>query len=312
MLSYAVHLPANIPALALFAGLLLWPISMCAADTQTNSVPSSVRLPLEFQGGNAIVRARANVSKTELAFKLDTGFGITTIHPDLVETLQLRRAGSITIVGIAGREQAGSFAGANFDFGGMIYSPRRVAVIPSDADRRRRGRDGILGASFFRRFVVELDPASRTMTLHEPGQFRYAGEGEIIPLEFREDTPIVEAAIHFTNRPAVRARFEIDSGCDGALCLGHDFVEANGLDSATNSAARDARQGVGGTVNTRLGRLHQFQLGKVTLDNLPANFFIEGSPVDKDLAGHIGMGLLRRFKVIFDYSRKQMILEPVP
>jgi hypothetical protein len=31
--------------------------------------------------------------------------------------------------------------------------------------------------------------------------------------------------------------------------------------------------------------------------------------VDEPLAGHIGMGALHRYKVIFDYSRKQIILD---
>jgi hypothetical protein len=31
--------------------------------------------------------------------------------------------------------------------------------------------------------------------------------------------------------------------------------------------------------------------------------------VDRGLAGHIGLEALRQFKVIFDYSRRQMILE---
>ncbi len=284
---------------------------MRAADTHTNPPSSSVRVPFEFHQGSVIVRARANATNAgELSFKLDTGFGVTTVHPDLAETLQLKRAGSLTIIGIAGKEQAGSFAGASFDFGGATYSPRRVAVIPSDGERRRRNRDGILGASFFRRFVVELDPTSHMMTLHEPGEFQYTGKGEIIPLEFPKDTPVVEAGIHFRNRPPVRARFEIDSGCDGALCLGHDFAEANRLGETTDAGRNDSRQGVGGSVNTRHAQLHQFQLGKLILDNLPANCFLEGSPVDDGLAGHIGMGVLRRFKVIFDYSRKRMILEP--
>ena len=297
--------------LALIAGLSLCLVSLHAADLATNPPRSSVRVPFELQHGSLIVRARASATNAELSFKLDTGFGVTTVHPDWVEPLQLKRAGSLTIVGIAGEERAGSFTGARFDFGGATYSPRRVAVIPSDAEKPRRNRDGILGASFFRRFVVELDPASRRMTLHEPGEFQYLGKGEIIPLEFPKDTPVVEAAIHFPNRPPVTARFEVDSGCDGALCLGHDFVEANRLDETKNSAANDARQGVGGSANTRHAPLHQFQLGKATLDHLQANCFLEGSPVDEGLAGHIGMGVLRRFKVIFDYSRKRMILEPV-
>jgi hypothetical protein len=31
--------------------------------------------------------------------------------------------------------------------------------------------------------------------------------------------------------------------------------------------------------------------------------------VSDPFAGHIGMGVLREFKVIFDFSRKQLILE---
>ena len=250
----------------------------------------------------------ARVNGTNLlSFKLDTGFGVTTIHPDLVDPLQLKRVGSITIVGIAGEEKADTYEGPKFDFGGSIYAPRRVTVIPSEAQSRRR-RDGILGAGFFRRFVIEIDSANRTMTLFDPKKFEYSGKGEIIPLEFRRDTPIVPAAINFTNRESVRARFEIDSGCDGELCLGRNFVEQNKLNDEAGPAG--SRSGVGGSVNTRHGTLPQFQLGKATLDNLPANFFTEGSPAGEGLAGHIGMGTLRRFKVIFDYSRKRMILEP--
>ena len=68
---------------------------------------------------------------------------------------------------------------------------------------------------------------------------------------------------------------------------------------------------MGGDAATREGHLPKLQLGRFTLENLPANFFTEGSPVAAGLAGHIGMGTLRKFTVIFDYSRKRMILEPL-
>jgi hypothetical protein len=40
------------------------------------------------------------------------------------------------------------------------------------------------------------------------------------------------------------------------------------------------------------------------------DFFLNGSPAGPGLAGHIGFASLRQFKVIFDYSRQRMILEP--
>lgn len=280
-----------------------------AAEMKTNQTSSvAARVPLELRRGAAFVKVRVNESEP-LAFKLDTGFGVTTIHPELVETLGLKPAGTLTINGIAGAEQADWLSGANFDFGGTKYSPRRVARIPSDASRPRRQRDGILGSGFLRRFVVELDAAGKTMTLHEPESFDYSGKGEIIPLQFRRDTPTVEATILIPDREPLRARYEIDSGCDGALCLGHEFVKTNRLDEAVAHKRESSRRGVGGSVDTHETRLPQFQLGDRKLDNVEANFFREGSPVDDDLAGHIGMGVLREFKVILDYSRRRMILE---
>jgi len=305
----AMSKPVAVTVLGLVAGLGL--SSLRAAEVATNPPAASVRINIEFRRGDLIIPLTVNGPEHKLHFKLDTGFGVTTVHPDLVESLGLRRVGSLTVVGIAGEERAATYDGAAFDLGGTKYSPRRIATIPSDAQRRRRDRDGILGAGFFRRFVVELDPVHCTLTLHEPRSFEYAGKGEIIPLAFRRDTPIVEAAINFTNRESVRARFEIDSGCDGELCLGHDFVAANGLDHAPDSQHTDSRYGVGGSVETRNGVLPQFQLGSLKLDRLPASFFVSGSPVDDGLAGHIGLNTLRKFRVIFDYSRRRMILEPL-
>lgn len=300
----------TILAMTLFAALCAGSSIMRAAEVKTNQSSAAVQVPLELRRGAAFVKVRVNDSEP-LAFKLDTGFGVTTIHPELAETLSLKLAGTLTINGIAGAEQADWLSGATFDFGGTKYSPRRVVRIPSDARRPRRQRDGILGSGFFRRFVVELDSVGKTMKLHDPAQFNYTGKGEIIPLQFRRDTPTVEATIHIPGREPLRARYEIDSGCDGSLCLGHDFVKTNKLDEAVAHKRDSSRTGVGGSVDTHETRLPQFQLGTRKLDDVEANFFREGSPVDDDLAGHIGMGVLREFKVIFDYSGRRMILESV-
>lgn len=293
----------------LLVALCLPPSTTLAAQVTTNESASVLaRVPLEFRRGAALVNARVNDSEP-LAFKLDTGFGVTTVHPSLAESLSLRPAGTLLINGIAGEERADWLSGATFDFGGAKYSPRRVVRIPSEARRSRRQRDGILGAGFFRRFVVELNASNRTMTLHDPEQFHYAGPGEIVPLQFRRDTPTVEATLHVPGREPLRARYELDSGCDGGLCLGSDFVKTHKLDEVVAQTRESSRRGVGGSVETQETRLPEFQLGTRKLDNVAANFFREGSPVDDDLAGHIGMGVLREFTVIFDYSRRRMILE---
>jgi predicted aspartyl protease len=277
------------------------------AEPATNAPMPAVRLPIEFRAGSLMVKTRINESEP-LTFELDTGFGITTLHPSLVEPLNLKQAGTLTIIGIAGRETATTYQGASFDFGGATYSPRRVAVLPSDGERKRKRRDGILGAGFFRRFVVEVNPAEKIMILHDPNQFEFTGKGEIIPMEFREDTPIVEASIRLADGSSVKGKFEIDCGCDGALCVGHEFVVANHLDDL-KTGEDSSRSGVGGKMKIRDGHVPALSLGGLTLEKLPASFFLESSPAGEGLAGHIGLGTLRRYRFILDYSRKRLILQ---
>jgi predicted aspartyl protease len=257
-----------------------------------------VMVPVSLNGSNSF------------SFMLDTGFSMTMVHPELAEPLKLRRVGEITVEGIAGEEKAPTYEGAVFKIGDATYEPRRVAALASDGNRRRR-RDGILGSGVFRQFVVEIDLARKRLALYSPSDFTYDGKGEIVPLRFRRGgtTPIINATIEGTNGAPIRGEFEIDTGCDSGICLGHEFIEANHLldDSQTRASAKF---GVGGGTQTRNGHLPQLQMGLTKVEKPDTDFFLEGSPVDRGLAGHIGMGVLKNFKVIFDYSRRQMVLEP--
>ncbi|MHB8524369.1 MAG: aspartyl protease family protein [Limisphaerales bacterium] len=276
----------------------------------SGAVPTNVAIPFKFRRGHVMLPARVNGS-APLSFVLDTGYGITVINPDHAETLQLRRVGQMTIDGIAGEETAAVFAGATFDFAGAVYAPPRVAALPSDRERRARYRDGVLGHGFFRRFVVEIQPQTGIVNLREPQTYRYSGPGEIVPLHFRHSIPTAEATIVLPGRPPIKAVFEIDTGCDGGLCLGHDFVEANQLLPPDEKTRGGTREGVGGDTTTREGHLPRLELGRLFVENPEANFFVKGSPADPGLAGHIGIQVLRRFNVIFDYARQRMILEPL-
>ncbi len=295
----AISLP-----LFLFASVLAVTVLRASENTPAATIPFNLRrdqimVPLKASNG------------TNMSFLLDTGFSMTMLHPAHAQALQLRRTGGVTIVGIAGEERADVFAGARFELGAAVFEPNRVASLPSDAQRKRR-RDGVLGSGFFKRFVVELNFREKKLSLYEPKTFVYAGPGQIIPLEFKTSTPVVEAAINTTGKDQVKARFEIDTGCDGGLCLGHDFVVAHPWIKPSAGAKEGGRQGVGGGVKTSVSYLEQLQLGQLIIEKPTANFFEEGSPVDEGLAGHIGLEVLSKFKVIFDYSHNRMILEPYP
>jgi hypothetical protein len=240
-----------------------------------------------------------------LTMMLDTGYSLTMVRPELAEALSLQRAGRVTIVGISGQEEAAMYQGLDLKLGTVHYQPRRVAALPSDRGTRRR--DGILGAGFFRRFVVELD--GKVMRVYEPAAFEYKGSGEIIPIRFRQETPIIQGSLPIPGKAEVQVELEIDTGCDSGLCLGHDFAEEHHLLEAAGETSGSGRRGVGGGARVREGHLPELRLGKLKIERPPANFFQDNSPADGPMGGHIGMEILKKYKVTLDYSRKRMILE---
>jgi hypothetical protein len=299
-----------IAAIAITGLVLCAEIGHAADPVAEGKSTNSVIVPIEGRRGRTMIRARVNDSEP-LLFLVDSGFAINMISPEKAEALQLRRAGKITIVGVAGEERADTYEGVVFDFGsGFTYSARRVASLPSHSSRLVR-RDGVLGAGLYRQFIVEVDPAAKHLVLHRPDAFEYKGPGEIVPLKFRKSTPIMTASIVIPGQAPIQGEYEVDTGCDGGLCLGRDFVERTELEEKLEPGKKSARTGVGGEKKTHSVRLPQLQIGKLIVERPSADLFEEGSPVDAGLAGHIGMEVWRQFRVIFDYSHRRLIMEPL-
>lgn len=269
---------------------------------------NSITLPFQLRQGHLLIPARVNEAGPR-QLMLDTGYSLTMLEPGLAAELGLRRAGRVTIVGIAGEEEASQYEGPTFAFAGLTWTPRRVAAFPAGGSSLSGSRAGVLGSGFFRRFAVEINWTKRTVTLHEPGEFRAPADGVVIPLRFRRSTPILEARLAAPGEAPVTGEFELDIGCDGALCLGQDFAAAHGLGGPRNGR-RSGRTGVGGGTSTRTRTLERLELGGQRVDRPEANIFDEGSPADPGLAGHIGLEALRGFHLFLDYSRRQLVVRP--
>lgn len=287
----------------LLFGLVL-PLSLRSSAFEPFTVPA------KFNHGRVILPASVN-GAGPFSFLLDTACTIPTLHPELVDELSLQPRGSVRIHGIAGIERAPTYRNVAFDLKGATYRPRRVAAIPSERSESRRRRDGVIGSSFFEQFVVEINGPAETVRLHSPTNFNYLGKGEMLEFRFLAEIPVIKGTIVYPDRPPIETKFEIDTGCDSGLCLGDHFVNEHRLLEAAEGRA-DRKFGVGGSTRTHNGSVPLLELGKLKVQKPQADFFLEGSPVDKPLAGHIGAGIFQRYNVIFDYPRKRIIIEAQP
>ncbi len=279
--------------------------SASKADLQFASEQSSERIPFERVGNFIYLRARVNDSEP-FWFLLDTGATASYFDVERAKALGLGsnnsvKAGTLSLTGVKLLNQ-------NF-----ILQPPRFGSYNGHAS------DGLLGFDFISRFVVEIDYVNNTVSLHEPNSYRYSGDGEVVPLTLLEDdsggkVPLVRVRITQRGRGPIEGKFIADTAVRSSITFNTPFVNANEL---LRSAPETLRVPLGGGAMVReskqsIGRLPLIQLGRFTFKKPVAVFFQDkqGVVASPEFDGVIGAEILRRFKVIFDYSRQRMILKP--
>jgi hypothetical protein len=174
--------------------------------------------------------------------------------------------------------------------------------------------DGILGHPVFERAVVEIDYARRCVRLYDREQFDYSGSGAVVPIDLLELHPYVTASLTLPGGRTITGRFVIDTGASSSIVLSPDTVEREDVLAAVGKTITAQSRGIGGTTENRVGRAERLDIGGLSLAKplvvLPPSG--AGRVSAPGTLGNIGGGILRRFKVTFDYARHQLILERGP
>jgi Aspartyl protease/PDZ domain len=284
------------------------------ASVRFVSGTSALKIPFELSGNLVLVQVRVNNSDS-LRFILDTGADTSVIDAQRAKALRLVPQGRIVGTGSAGSSEATFTRGVSIALPGVELLDQTIYALPLESlSALGRKIDGVLGNDVLNKFVVEINYGARTINLYEPQVYRYLGPGDIIPLTIDEGLPFVRASITPEGGDPLEAKFEIDSGSTGAILLNTPFVKKHNLLASVPKTIQTNVGGVGGTAKTFIGRIKNARLRRFVIDRPITHFSqaTEGDYASSKYDGLIGGEILRRFKVIFDYSRRQMMLEPNP
>jgi hypothetical protein len=209
----------------------------------------------------------------------------------------------------------GQAGGVDYNIHGEVLNGQTSAVITLDHVAFAEGRrfDGTLGHNFLERYVVEIDYPNETIRLYEPSTYEYTGTGRSIPFMFFGGLPVAQAIVTLPGQGPIMGNFVIDTGTRMPLLFNTPFTEMHNIkNSGMELLEGTVGVGVGGEVEGFVGRIESMQLGPFLVKEPVAVFSQDQSGVVASNAfdGIIGGGLLSRSKVIFDYSRERMILEP--
>jgi hypothetical protein len=176
--------------------------------------------------------------------------------------------------------------------------------------------DGLVGAELLARYVVELDWEQRRMTLHEPSSYRYSGEGAVIPLIVAGGMPFIHLQLSVPGAPPVEGLFLVDCPHPGTIIVNRPFIEENQILAAVRRNHRPLvtqyTEGVNGKSEVLYGRIPELKIGPFSMREpvVGLSQAKAGALAQTEFAGILGAEILRRFRVIFDFSRESLILEP--
>ncbi|MGB4774555.1 MAG: aspartyl protease family protein [Daejeonella sp.] len=252
-------------------------------------------------------------------FILDTGVGlfIITDH-SLIDTLQIKNIRSIKIAGFGEGADISAFVtpAVEVEIASAKAKSMPAAILKEDifglSNFAGMPVHGLIGFEFFNSFIVRISYLQNTLTIYRPETAFVPRKGTRIPITIEERKPYVICDLTLSDGLKTPVKLIIDTGAGHPVSLETNLgmpFEVPPINIAGNLGV-----GLSGPITGYIGRIPSIKLGKYSLNNVIAAF-----PNYKDVAakvisinrnGNLGNTILKRFNVVFDYSRQVMYLKP--
>ncbi len=268
----------------------------------------SPQIELQWDGSTAImVRPRINDADVGW-FMLDTGATGMLISGKAAEAAMLLPLGTT-------RLQDGSkttvFIGESFELGPLTLNGTKYAGvdIPHSGTVFGAKAVGICGFDLLAETIFELDASGQAIRIYDPATYVLPEAATWQPLELHISLP--HAWCEFEGNH--RGLFVLDSGYGDSVAFFDTTVEQFDLLADRKTRGRWILN-FGGSTKIREGPLDWFQLGRTRIDDIQRAHFAT-QPVriylgPDDVMGLVGMKLMSRFRVVFDYSNNRIAFIP--
>lgn len=299
--------------------LVLWTVALllpaCAAPSL--NPPQVYRVPFELDGGHIYLNVSLDNTLPRW-FILDSGSAYTLVNQSQAQALDLAPQKSIQIKGVGEQRIPATLAtGTTFNMAGVTWNSEQVLVAPPKFYtplQQYFGREfsGIIGSDLFETFVVEVDYGAQMLHLHDPGTYRYQGTGYKLPLLLRKQKPYVKGTIQLGAQKRFKSLLLLDLGSGSALDINEPVTPKVHQWLSRQPSLPRVTVGAGGEKPVQVTRMEALELGKLTIPNPITEFSLEQPSRQQRMSGRVGGQIFRHFRVILNYARKRLILEPQP
>lgn len=267
---------------------------------------------VQLSGGIIVLKAKVDDCIDSLNFVLDTGSGGISLDSATVVELQMKvNKSERTIRGIAGMKMVDFTYNHTLQLKGLVIPHLDFHINDYDLLTSVYGVkiDGIIGYSFFRRFIVKIDYDNMQIEVYSPGVYKYPRGGYILHPDF-STLPFQPALINDDH--LILNRYIFDTGAGLCFLLSKDFVEDSAVLKKSRKLYPTQAEGLGGKKIMNLTVIKEVKLGPYKFRQVPVHIFEDEFNVTSYplLGGIIGNDLLRRFNMVINYPEQTIFIKP--
>lgn len=275
---------------------------------------------VKFELINNLMIIPVEINGAKLSFLLDSGVS-TPILFNLSDqdSVQINNVTEITIKGLGeGPAMKGlSSDGNTFRINSIANRSQKLYVV-LDKDINFSPSlgvpiHGIIGYDLFKDFVVEINYGSKVIKFHDPQRYtaKLNKNQERLPLIIENKKAYVDGKVFMGGDAEIPVRLLVDTGSSDAIWLFED--EEKGLDIPERHYDDYLGKGLSGNIFGKRTMVEGFKLGSNSLKG-PKTAFpnMESFNSIKNIGernGSIGGEILKRFNLVFNYSKNEVIIK---
>ena len=318
MLLKLLHRTKLLPVLGL---ICLMCFSFSQAKAQYFDIDNgykSVKLPFKLIRNLVVIKLKIN-GKGPFNFILDTGVGLMIItEPKLVDSINLQNKRTIKMSGLGEGDAFEAYVTPplKVEIPGLTSYDVAAAILKTDHFNLSNfvgiPVHGLLGYEFFSNLAVKLNFTDSTVTVYKSRNARIFRKGEKIPISIESHKPYLQAKVKLPNGTEQMCKLVIDLGAGHPVSL-ENMIKKNGLPQKFVIA--NLGVGLAGPIYGFLSRIDEIDIGKYKVKSVITSFpndydeaTLKSMSVQRD--GNLGVGILKRFTVIFDYPDNVIYLKP--
>ena len=263
-------------------------------------------------GGIILLKATVDDKEDSLTFILDTGCGGISLDSTTVDRFGfLIEKSNKTIKGIAGTRKIDFTYNHRLNLPKLSVDSLNFHINDYDLLTSVYGVkiDGVIGYSFFKRYIVKIDYDQQLIEVYNKGTFKYQRGGYIIRPYL---SPLPANELYLNDSHSILSSFIFDTGAGLNMLLSDDFVKDSSVFKKKRKFYNTQGEGIGGKKLMSLSIVKLIHLGPYRFRKVPVYIFEDFYHVTSypSYCGVIGNDLLRRFNLTINYPEGVIHLKP--